>query len=394
MGRNDYEGREQALVKHTILRSYLQRLALKVGQFRPGTTLNYVDGFSGPWDAVSRDFRDSSPHVAATELLAARNTLRARSTIELNVRCMFIEKDKEAFERLRSLALTLDGVETLTCQGEFESLIHDVQAFMRSGSNPFGFVFIDPTGWTGYGLKAIAPVLQLSPSEILINFMTKDIIRFIDDEDSTAIASFEDLFGEAVLRDRWKGLDGQDREDAIVDRYCERIRVEGRFSYCGSAVVLNPTQDRTHYHLIYATRSLRGLITFREVERGVAGLQKQTRAEARASKAYARTGQGQLFAPAPAEGNLVDRLIKRYSAVARDAIRTLVRDRRDVTYEDLLGLALRLPFVSEATVKDILAWLKESGQVVYVGLRQNERSPKVDRNIRIVARTGESGDSG
>ncbi len=42
--REDYEQREQAYVKHFVLKHYLQQLALKIGSFRGGTTLNYIDG--------------------------------------------------------------------------------------------------------------------------------------------------------------------------------------------------------------------------------------------------------------------------------------------------------------------------------------------------------------
>jgi hypothetical protein len=58
MRAHDYKDREQAFVKHWFLKHYLQKLALKVAQFQPGTTLNYIDGFSGPWDAVTEDATD------------------------------------------------------------------------------------------------------------------------------------------------------------------------------------------------------------------------------------------------------------------------------------------------------------------------------------------------
>jgi three-Cys-motif partner protein len=386
MKRGDYEGREQAYVKHCLLRDYLQRLAFKVGQFKPGTTLNFIDGFSGPWDAVSANFDDSSPSVAAAELLTAKRIL-AEKGVELNVRCLFIERDRGAFKRLGKLVSSLEGVETEILNGEFEALIPQAKTFASSGANAFSFVFIDPTGWTGYGLKAITPLLRVIPCEVLINFMTKDITRFIDDEESTAMVSFEDLFGEAVLRDRWKGLEGLDREDAIVQRYCERIRVEGRFSHSGSTIVLNPTKDRTHYHLIYATRSLKGLTTFRDVERSAAGIQKQARAEAKATSKYEQTGQGDLFSPSPAqEGDFLDLLILRYRSQAESLILETVETEGRVLYDELVSLALRLPFVSESIVKEILKDLKSRDRISYAGLGANERSPKMGRSIFICSR--------
>lgn len=43
----EYQGREQVFVRHTILRTYLQRLLMIVGRAEP--IINYVDCFSGPW---------------------------------------------------------------------------------------------------------------------------------------------------------------------------------------------------------------------------------------------------------------------------------------------------------------------------------------------------------
>lgn len=41
----EYQGREQAYVKHTILRTYLQRLIMIIG--RSEKVINYVDCFAG-----------------------------------------------------------------------------------------------------------------------------------------------------------------------------------------------------------------------------------------------------------------------------------------------------------------------------------------------------------
>lgn len=111
--REDYQRREQAYVKHYVLRHYLQQLALKIGNFRPGTTLNYIDGFSGPWQHATEELRDTSPHIALTELLAAQKTLREQTrSVPLRVRGMFVEKDRAAFGLLlRLLRETFPNVE-------------------------------------------------------------------------------------------------------------------------------------------------------------------------------------------------------------------------------------------------------------------------------------------
>ena len=58
----NYEGREQTLVKHVVLEKYLLRFAMVVVTW--ADTINYVDGFSGPWNIKSEDFADSSFAIA------------------------------------------------------------------------------------------------------------------------------------------------------------------------------------------------------------------------------------------------------------------------------------------------------------------------------------------
>lgn len=64
---------------------------------------------------------------------------------------------------------------------------------------------------------------------------------------------FGALLGQQAM-DRLRGLSGQDREDEAAFAYARQIGRAGNFPFVCTAVVLNPQQERTHYHLIYATR--------------------------------------------------------------------------------------------------------------------------------------------
>lgn len=70
-----YRDREQAIVKHFVLRQYLEALAFKLGW--QGSTINYVDGFSGPWLSGDEELSDTSPHIALSKLTATREALAA-----------------------------------------------------------------------------------------------------------------------------------------------------------------------------------------------------------------------------------------------------------------------------------------------------------------------------
>lgn len=48
----------------------------------------------------------------------------------------------------------------------------EVVQFAKAENNMFTFTFIDPTGWKGFGMNNIRPLLELPFSEVLINFMT------------------------------------------------------------------------------------------------------------------------------------------------------------------------------------------------------------------------------
>lgn len=388
--REDYQRREQAYVKHYVLKHYLQRLALKVGRFRPGTTINYIDGFSGPWQHATDALRDTSPHVALTELLAARRVLREQTPpAELHVRGMFVEQNREAFERLaRLLKETFGAVETEAYRGEFEDHIPQACRFAARGKHPFAFVFIDPTGWTGYGLQAITPLLRVRPGEVLINFMTKDISRFVDDEDSSALQSFVDLFGDAGYREAWRGLRDLDREDRIVETYCARVREAGEFAHCAATVILNPQHDRTHYHLVFATRSLHGLIAFRETERESLPEQFEARAGARQRERVMKKGQLEILEAPAWETPYMAELQQRYQRRAREAVEGELRAGGEVEFDALVALALQQPMTSLADLKAWLGNWRRDEAVEYLGLAQGERVPAVKRGHRLRWRGG------
>lgn len=388
--REDYERREQAYVKHYVLKHYLQQLAFKRGNYRPGTTLNYIDGFSGPWQHATEELRDTSPHVALTELCAARETLRGLPRpAELRIRGMFVEQDPEAFVLLRRLLRErFPSVECEAYNGEFEAHIPQARAFAEKGPQPFAFVFIDPTGWTGYGLKAITPLLRVTPGEVLINFMTKDIARFIDDEDSSALQSFIDLFGDGSYREAWRGLRDLDREDRIVETYCARVCQAGDFTHCAATIILNPRHDRTHYHLVYATRSLHGLVAFRETERKATPEQREARAEARQRERVSTRGQGELFAAPVMETSYMAELQDRYQQRARAAVTTTLRERGEVDFDALVAIALQHPMTSLNDLKGWLGGWREHGAVEFVGLAGGERALAITRNHRLRWRGG------
>ena len=377
MDWNDYAGREQSGVKHLVLRGYLEKLAYKIGFYGGTRTFNYVDGFAGPWKHATEDYRDTSPFIAIRELRRVQEGLVAAGRPRLRVRCLFIEKKAAAFADLQKLTAQEEGVEVTAVRGEFEDNIDQVGEFGRSGPRPFAFFFIDPTGWTGYGLEAITPLFRQERCEVLINFMIKDIKRFVADDTNDARQSFIDLFGSEDCLDRWKGLEGLDREEAIVETYCEQVRKAGNFAHVASAVVLHPKDDRTHFYLVYATRSLEGLRTFREIEDKAMQAQEKAHNRARQRSRVERTGQREMFGATVLGSSHQASLQTRCYGRARAAVQHLLTTQDVVPYDRLVVFALGHPMTSERRLKLWLKAWKASGDVEYLGLEAGKRVPKL-----------------
>jgi three-Cys-motif partner protein len=370
-----YHGREQTLVKHFILRRYLERFAHIIGS--GWNTITYVDCFSGPWQNRAEDLKDTSFAIALGELRKARATHAERGK-ELRLRCMFLEKDPAAYAKLREFADQAVDIEVETRNSELVAALGDVLAFIRRGGSS-SFIFIDPTGWKGFEMALIAPLLRLKPGEVLINFMTDFIRRFIDRPDQHTREQFADLFGSDGVKDWIQAFsDAQDREDALITSYAENVQETGGFPFTCAAIILYPEIDRRFFHLIYATRSRRGVGVFKEVEQRAMEVQNQTRAELKQRKRVRGTGQAELFSALEVDDSSpMDLLRCRYLARAQQRILDVLRAGEAVPYERVWDLALSFPLVWECDVKD---WLREwcgQGQLTIEGLKPRQRVPKL-----------------
>jgi three-Cys-motif partner protein len=371
-----YFRREQTQVKHYILRHYLQRFAHIVGHH--WTSITYVDGFAGPWNVRSHDLKDSSFAIALDELRTARATHEARGRA-LGLRCFFLEESRSAYLQLKSFADGIKDAEVKVRNGSFESSVQSIKDFVREDRGTFSFIFIDPTGWTGFARKLISPLLQLDPGEVLINFMTGHIRRFLNDENSRH--SFKELFGSDEVFDRLAGLSGQDLDDALVDEYGRALKDEGRFNYVLPAIVLHPEIDRTHFHLIYATRHAKGVEVFKEAEQAAMREMERLRAEAQQRKREERKRQRELFASAEAGPSpYYNQLRDRYLVAAKQQTLVMLKRQRRLSYDGAWVAVLSSPLVWESDLKD---WIKEwqaAGVVRLEGLEARERVPKRERS--------------
>jgi three-Cys-motif partner protein len=370
-----YEGREQSLVKHEVLKQYLLRWALIVG--RSYGCITYVDGFSGPWNAKSESLEDASFSIALNVLREAREEL-AKQQRRVKLRCYFIEENPTAFSKLDQFARSVSDAEVVARKGSFESAIPDILTFVRDGGSTFPFVFIDPTGWTGFAMDTIKPLLRLQPGEVLVNFMTRHIKRFIDAPEKLRHEEFGKLFGSDAYKKIPHGLPPQDFEDELVRLYMKSLMRTGSFDYSCSAMVLHPEMDTTHFHLIYATRHAKGVDVFKDAEKKAMALQEVARAEAQQRQRIGRTGQDELFgAKELRKVTQYAALRERYMQSARGRIvERLEKSGGKLAYDEAWLIAASRPLVWESDLKEwIRGWVTE-GSLQIEGLEPRARVPK------------------
>ena len=370
-----YAGREQTLVKHFILQKYLERFAYIVGSH--WDVLTYVDCFSGPWNARSEKFEDSSFAIALKELRNARDALAKQRGRNIQLRCFFLEKNRAAYAKLKEFADSATDVKIETRNATLEESIPDIADFVRrGGSKAFPFIFIDPTGWTGFEMETITPLLRLNPGEVLINFMTGHIRRFLDSPDEETQDSFKRLFGSGAFRAKVHGLAQLEREDAAVEEYTRNAKGVGGFNFGCNAIVLHPEMDRTHFNLIYLTRNLKGIEVFKEAEKKAMEVQETARAEAQQRNRVARKGQTELFGSKELHDSThYESLRERYLTKARDSVLQALKSRPRLLYDDAWTLALSQPMAWESDLKQWIEDWKQQGHLEVAGMQPRQRVP-------------------
>lgn len=352
MEPNLYIGREQTRVKHLILQKYLESFAHKIGS--RWSTLTYVDCFSGPWNVRSNELKDSSFSIALNELRKARDTYAAKNQ-HLSLRCLFLEKNPEAFKRLQEFARSATDAEVVALNAKLEDSVSEIADFLRQGgSASFPFIFIDPTGWSGFAMDVIEPLLKSDPGEVLINFMTADIRRFVTSPQQQTEQSFLRLFGSKDFKSVVEGLSERDREDALVEEYRRMVALRGHFKFTCSAIILHPESNRTRFHLIYATRHPTGVKVFKDTEKIAMREMEQVRGDARQRKHEQATGSV-LFDDFYHDPSYYDALRDRYTLRAKESLLALLRKRRRVPYDESWELVMSFPLTWESDLKE---WLK------------------------------------
>ena len=367
-----YRNNIQTYVKHFFLENYLERLVYNIGSF--ANEFVYVDGFSGPWKSRDEAFADTSFMIAINKLCGVRDEWHKKGR-SMRLRCLFVEKEKAPFAELKqAVAQISDKDVDIEClNAKFEDAIPRVEEFCGSS---FAFLFIDPTGWSGFGMEQLAPLLQRRKGEVLINFMYNYINRFVTAPAPSTEKSLNRLFG----RSDWPRA-GFSSEEECVEYYCKCLRNAGGYKHVTYTSVKMPRADRTYFHLVYGTHHTKGLREFRRVEKKTAPEEERARSLAGRARA-AESGQGDLFAVEALDTD-VSIVREKKQNVVRLGLRTRIQQELQgngrVPYGQLLGTLLETPQTWESEIKRQLQELRSAGRIAWHGLGPRERYLKLEK---------------
>ncbi|MDQ6632010.1 MAG: hypothetical protein M3Y82_09665, partial [Verrucomicrobiota bacterium] len=223
--------------------------------------------------------------------------------------------------------------------------------------------------------------------EVLINLMTRHIIRFLDQPDRAQ--SYHELFGRSDVLPRLQATPNEERADVAVREYCRSLRAMCGFKYVSSAVILEPDKEDKRYFLVYATNHPRGVEVFKAAETKAAKLQDDVRYEAKVQK----TGQPEmmgLFCGTP-KSRVSTNLRQKYCERAKAKVVKQILDGKGagVSYSDLFCEAMAFPLV---TPIDLRSWMTAFGDAIEVRLagsgKRREPSPVEDDRIFLKDPTG------
>ena len=262
-----------AVLKHAIIDSYATPFASKTGSRSKDNRVAFIDGYAGPGR-----YADHSEGSGAMLLRKAKELAIMRSPRK--VECHFVEDDADTVARLRKVAEAEgDGVtHTITD----DNISKHLPVLLGEVKDIPVFVYLDPCGLP-IPLDEVASIFDrpsgpgTPATEVLIN-LTAGLRRFAgmlysDKPLENSLKRLDGAFGGDWWRAVWleKCLTKDAPEDqkmaaelAVVEGYAERLRT--RAGGAGTWIIdVKPRADlKPIYYLVFATRSIHGMVTFGE----------------------------------------------------------------------------------------------------------------------------------
>jgi three-Cys-motif partner protein len=247
---------DHTVAKHRLLESYLGAWLPILATQSKG--LNYFDGFAGPGEYTGGE--DGSP------VIALRTATQHKLKLDSEIYFLFIENDPARAAHLESLLATrFPGlpsgwkfhVETATFDRSISTLLDEFDK--RGAKLAPTLVFVDPFGFTEFPMSTLQRILASRRCELFVTFMSGFISRFLEPDRRSALDA---LFGCSEWASA-KSLSGRERIDFLVRLYERQLGAIPAKVFVRSFEICD-TNDRPLYHLVFATKNIRGLEEMKE----------------------------------------------------------------------------------------------------------------------------------
>jgi three-Cys-motif partner protein len=373
----DYQGREQAYVKHVFLERYLERLVHKTASRYDHVV--YVDGFAGPWQSANESFQDTSFGIALHALRQAKATWKAAGR-DVRMSAYLVEQDAESYAQLAKIPPRYLDIEVKTYHGDFLTVLPTILADIPAQA--FAFFFVDPKGWR-FRLHDLAAMLQRSKSEVIFNFMFDFINRAVSMSNPALTRSLDELIPYGDWRKKLeeaerRGATSDDRKMILVDAFGESLAKIGDYNYVAETTVLKPLSDRPLYCLCYATRHPKGIEVFRDCQLQALHEQSKARAATKVKHAESVSGQREIFESLHemAPNDLETKLAAEKAAAERLLLELTPVAPSSVTYEVVWPRVLAKHMVRVPDVNQMAARLRKEESISFPDWERGKRVPQ------------------
>lgn len=374
---SQYIGREQAYVKHTFLKNYLESLAFKTAS--KYSQIVYVDGFAGPWQSSAEKFQDTSFGIALEALRSAKARWKVNRDVAMSAH--LVERSREAYSTLSLIPNRYPDVSVKTYNADFMTVLPEIlRAIPRDA---FTFFFLDPKGWR-IPLEALKPLLQRPNSEVIFNFMFDFINRAASIDDPAIQKGLDELMPFGAFREKLANIEASNgrasdiRREILVSAFGESLARLGGYPYVAETTVLRPIKDRPLYCLFYATRHSKGMEVFRDHQVRALLEQSKTRAVTKIKFVESASGQGEIFQSlhemAP---NEVEHFLETERTSAElSFLSMLTDDFTSATYGQLWPKILARHVIRLTDLNKIAARLRKEGKISFPGWEKRRQVPQ------------------
>jgi three-Cys-motif partner protein len=256
---------EHTKVKHELLRKYIATwMAILFNQQeRMGIPpqLLYFDGFSGPGIYYAEPTKTStclgSPLIVGE---IANKFLDEKGKREFSIIC--IDKEQKCVDILNEGLRAVDKHDQkwMSECGEFDSSINQLLDDLKKHGDALrpAFFLIDPFGYSGFHMNTLKRILENERSELFINFMIYDIIRFIGEENFQQ--RMKQLFGCNDYNDVSGMRSSEEKQQFLVNLYCKQLHEYAGAKYVMPFRINTPGKGtRPRYYLIHASNHIKAL---------------------------------------------------------------------------------------------------------------------------------------